>query len=106
MKLKEIQHLVQLGKFRIKRHSLPHRLKEGFSAADMVQAVMNGKVIEEYPERNRCLVCDRALLTKGTKIWLHVVCDYSDPEWIEFVTGYIPLPEEWETPPVKRKKKR
>ena len=82
MKLHEIQALVKSGAFTIKPHSLPHRLKEGFAINDMIYAVLNGKIIEEYPDRNRVLIYASIPMLTKTILPLHVVCDYSDPEWI------------------------
>jgi hypothetical protein len=35
---------------------------------------------------------------------LHVICEYADPVYIEFVTAYIPNELEWESPPFLRRK--
>lgn len=103
-KLERIRELVQAGRFTVSKHSLVHRLKEGFSVDDMIYAVLHGKLIEDYPERQRCLIYAEVPLTARMTIPLHVVCDYSDEEWIDLVTAYIPAPEEWETP-IKRQKR-
>ena len=40
----------------------------------------------------------------SVEIYLHVVCEYADPIYVEFVTAYIPDEEEWESPPFRRRK--
>lgn len=70
------------------------RLKEGFDRANMVEAVLNGSIIEDYADAKRVLVCGKTVMT-ATEIYLHVVCEYADPVYVEFVTAYIPDEQEW-----------
>jgi hypothetical protein len=37
--------------------------------------------------------------------YLHVVCEHTDPVYIEIVTAYIPDESEWEWPPVRRRRR-
>jgi hypothetical protein len=37
---------------------------------------------------------------------LHVVCEYADALYAEFVTAYIPDEQEWESPPVRRRTRK
>jgi hypothetical protein len=39
------------------------------------------------------------------EIFLHVVCEYADPVYVEFVTVYVPDEQEWEKPPFRRRKR-
>ena len=82
-----------------------HALKEGFNRANMVEAVLNGSIIEDYADAKRVLVCGKTMIMTATEIYLHVVCEYADPVYIEFVTAYIPDEQEWESPPFRRRKK-
>ncbi|HST53127.1 MAG TPA: hypothetical protein VLJ61_14050 [Pyrinomonadaceae bacterium] len=49
MNIDAIQKCVLDGNYLIKSHAIVHALKEGFERRQMVEAVLNGKVIEEYP---------------------------------------------------------
>jgi Domain of unknown function (DUF4258) len=64
--------------------------------------LLNGKIIERYPERKRVLVYGKML----NKVPLHVVCNFSDPELLYIVTVYIPSPAEWSANFQKRKERR
>ena len=66
---------------------------------------MNGQIIEAYPEAKRALVCGPTTLDPRVKIYLHVVCEHTDPVYIEFVTAYIPDENLWEKPNFKRRKR-
>ena len=94
------------GNYLIKSHALTHALKEGFGRENMVEAVLAGSIIEDYPDEQRALVCGPTALTERVQIYLHVVCEYADPLYVEFVTAYIPDELQWESPPLRRRKKR
>ena len=66
---------------------------------------MTGMIIEDYPEDERVLVSGKTSLAETRPIYLHVVCEYSDPNYIEFITAYIPDELQWEYPPMKRRRR-
>ena len=49
------------------------------------------------------LICGMISLAQEVDIYLHVVCEYADPVYVEFVTAYIPDEQEWESPPFRRR---
>ena len=54
---------------------------------------------------SRCvlLICGKAALTEKVTVYLHVVCEYADQVYVEFVTAYVPDDLEWEKPPFRRR---
>ncbi len=96
--LTKIQSLVAQRQYSVKSHAVRHMLEEGFDERSLVEAVVDGKILEEYPDNQRCLVLGHFQLTPQTVCPLHVVCDYSDRWWLDIVTAYIPQKPEWETP--------
>ena len=91
----------------MRSHAIQHALKEGFERKYMVEVILNGTIIEEYPDDQRVLICGRTTILENTLIHLHVVCEYRDPVYVEFVTAYIPDEDIWERPNfVRRKRKR
>lgn len=104
MDIETIREKARTGNYLVKSHAIRHALKEGFDRKHMVEAVLNGSIIEEYPEEQKVLICGRITLLKTTSIYLHVVCEHSDPNYVELVTAYIPDEQEWESPPFKRRK--
>lgn len=106
MDLQTIHQRVQNGVFLVKNHAILHAQKEGFQVKNMVEAILNGRIIETYPEDQRVLVCGRSTLLKSITVYLHVVCEYADPIYIEFVTAYIPDENEWHFPPFSRMSRR
>lgn len=96
---------VRDGKYLVRSHAIIHALKEGFERRHIVDAVLKGKVIEEYRDDERVLVCGMTMLTENVSIYLHIVCEYSDDVYVEFVTAYIPDELLWEKPPFKRRER-
>ena len=106
MNLSEIRRLVGRGQYSVRWDAVLHALKEGFTETDIVEAVLYGRELERYPDDYRCLVCGQAQLDFETKAYLHVVCDYFDPERIDFVTAYIPQKPWWSTPWTRVRRQR
>jgi hypothetical protein len=104
--IETIRDRVQKGNYLIKGHAVQHALKEGFERGHMVEAILAGTIIEEYPDDQRVLICGKTSLAKTTDIYLHVVCEYADVVYTEFVTAYIPDEREWEQPPLRRRKRK
>ena len=106
MDIEAIRERVRAGNYLAKGHAIQHAVKEGFERQHMVEAILNGKIIEEYPEDQRALVCSRVHLLESVVIYLHVVCEYADPTYVEFVTAYIPDDEHWKRPDFTRRKRK
>ena len=86
MDLEEIRRYVLEGKYFFYTNALIEAKKDGVAPEDAVYVILNGDVIEKYPERARCLVF--AMLPDNVP--LHVVCDYSQGSVLLIVTVYIP----------------
>jgi hypothetical protein len=104
MDIERIRALVRGGAYLVKRDVILHAIKEGFIRDDVVAAILSGRIIEEYPERERVLICGPTSLSSITVIYLHVVCEYSDPNYVQVVTAYIPDELSWEWPPFRRRR--
>ena len=103
MDIEAIRERVRAGNYLIKSHAVQHALKEGFERKHMVEAILEGRIIEEYPDDQRALVCGSTRIG-NVSLYLHVVCEYADPVYTEIVTAYIPDESEWERPPFRRRR--
>jgi hypothetical protein len=81
-------------------------LKEGFERKHIVEAILNGRMIEEYPDDQRMLICGSITTVENLHLYLHFVCEYADPVYTEIVTSYIPDESQWEHPPFRRRKRQ
>ena len=91
--------LANAGKLRIRIHAARHMAEEGFSVADMTEAI-TGKshILENYPEQSRCLVVGFFQVSENVKSPLHLVCEYPQENDLEIVTAYIPQKPWWSSP--------
>jgi len=101
-----IRQRVRDDQYLIKSHAIVHALKEGFDRRHMVEAVLGGTIIEDYADDKRALLCGKTSMSPSADIYLHVVCEYEDPFYVEFVTAYIPDEQEWESPPFRRRDRK
>ncbi len=103
MDIEIIRKRVKAGNYLVKSHAIQHALKEGFEPKHKVEAILNGKIIEAYPDDQRVLICGRMTLLKNLTTYLHVVCEYADPVYLELITAYVPDEIQWENPPFRRR---
>jgi Domain of unknown function (DUF4258) len=67
-------------------------IERGISDREVVEALLNGEIIEEYPEDKygtSCLVLGRTIAARP---W-HVQCSLPPTVWV--ITLYEPDPQEW-----------
>ncbi len=90
--LDEIQAIARAEKLFFTDHAVRQMLKRDISDEEVVQAILHGKIIEEYPEDKyspSCLILGNT--SQGRP--LHVVC--SIPPRVRVVTTYQPDPKKW-----------
>ncbi len=90
MKIAKIRQLIFQKQYSISKHAFIESFADNFSIKDILEGVERGEIIEEYPERNRCLIYSN--LDKGP---IHIVVSYSEINYIWIVTVYKPDPKEW-----------
>ena len=106
MDIETIRERIRAGNYLVKSHAVQHAVKEGFDRQHMIEAILNGKVIEDYPDDQRLLICSQKVTLEDTSIYLHIVCEYVDPVYVELITAYIPDGRRWQNPPFKRRKRK
>ena len=79
MDVEIIRQRIRDERYLVKSHAIVHALKEGFDRKHMVEAVLDGTVIEDYIEDQRPLICGKISLARNANVYLHVVCEYADP---------------------------
>lgn len=93
---------IRRKQYAIYRHAITESFKDGLSVSDLLYVVLYGEIIEEYPDRQRCLIYAMC----PNSIPVHVVVDYSWQDEIQIVTAYIPDDREWISFRVRRKRRR
>jgi hypothetical protein len=98
--LERIRALVATGRYRLRIHAVRHMIEEGFDEGNILEALTgrDRRILETYPEQERCLVLGSFAIGRKTRVHLHAVCDYTDVEVLDIVTAYIPQAPWWVTP--------
>src|SRR3989344_8799679 len=102
MPLTHIRRLIEDGHYRCTAHAIQKMAERRINRKEIEDAVLNGEIIEEYPQDKyspSCLVYGKTM--KGRAI--HVVCSHPPTVWI--VTAYDPDPKEWINHKVRREVK-
>ena len=102
MKLQEIKEHFDQESYEISFHAEKERYAESISLADIEAAILNGEILEDYPDDPRgesCLILGYA---EGRPI--HVVCGYTSTHAIRVITVYLPKPPKWRDERTRRPK--
>ena len=100
MTIEEVRRKIKIGHFSVTDHALTESFKDEVTIDDILYCVNQGRIIEEYPTRKRCLIYGKLV----EKVPLHVVIDYSYEEEINIVTVYIPDSREWINFQIRKKR--
>lgn len=98
--IEKIRNFIQNEEYEFYTHAVTEAKKDGVEPEDIIYVLLTGKIIEEYPNRQRVLIY--GIMLNGLP--LHVICNYSDSNMIYIVTVYIPSDDEWICNYQKRKK--
>lgn len=96
LQLSWIKERVKKNEYLYTLHADEERRNEGLSIAQVEQALLNGRILEDYPHDPRgpsCLVYGNA---SGRPI--HVVCGRNRSGWLVLITVYIPTMPKWKSP--------
>ncbi len=92
MDIRPPQAQIRRGTYRWRQHAIQRSIEREIAEGEAVEAILNGEIIEEYPEDKygpSCLILGKT--TTGRP--LHVQCSLPPTVWV--ITLYEPDPEEW-----------
>ena len=82
------------------QHAQQEMAEEEIMLGEVLQALANGQVLEDYPQHRRGACCLVGGWTQAGRP-LHVVCTTARPVLI-IITAYEPKPPKWVTPTQRR----
>lgn len=106
MRMERLRTLVEEGKYSFGPHAMAHGLEDGFNKEQCVGALLDARILEEYPGERRYLLLGRFHLTERTLCYIHLVCDLAREDDVRVITAYIPKAPEWESPWKRAARKR
>ena len=96
MALEQLRSLAATGNARLTQHAHQEMVEEEITLNELLEAIVSGQVLENYPEHHRGACC----LVNGTTDEgrpLHIVCTTALPVLI-IITAYEPKMPRWVTP--------
>jgi hypothetical protein len=80
---------IQKNEYIFSMHGDLERQKDNLSVIEIEEAVMNGRILDTYPDTGRGKSCLVAGFTSGGKP-IHIVCGERN-DWLIVITVYIPI---------------
>lgn len=103
LKIEELQKICSLENIQITLHAAKRLEQRGIQVDDVLSCIMNGEIIEDYPDDYpfpSCLILGLSIKHQ----YLHAVIG-SNMETLWIVTAYYPDPEKWTSDFKVRKEK-
>ena len=97
----QFQNCIKSEKYEISLHAHKERCYEGINIRDIEKAVLQGEIIEHYPEDKRGASC--LILGYTNKKAIHIVCTLLPNQWMRIITVYIPGKHKWVNPKQRRR---
>lgn len=105
MDINAIKEYINNKRYSFRSHTVRHMIEEGFEEHHIIEALLSGKVLEEYSDEERKLILGFFNFTSETSCPPHVVVDYSDKDCLNIITAYIPQRPYWVNPSIRGNKK-
>lgn len=83
------------GEYAVSDHAIIEARKDGIDPKTIEKleyVAINGKIIEEYPERKRILIYSEI---EDGSLPVHIVVDYSEIDEPVIITSYVPDSKYW-----------
>lgn len=94
--IKWIHERVAQAEYYFSRHGDQERQNDGLTIAEIEEALLTGRVLEQYKDTGRGESCLVVGFTDAGKP-VHVVCG-TRGDWLVVVTVYVPQPPKFKTP--------
>ena len=91
-----IKDRIRQNEYYFSRHGDQERQNDDLTIAEVEQAILSGRILEDYKDTGRGASCLVVGFTDGSKP-IHVICGMLDV-WLSIVTVYIPMPPKFKTP--------
>ncbi len=99
--LARIQEQVRTEAVRVTQHAQQEMTEEGVTLGDVLEAMVQGTILEHYPEHRRGACCLLGGRTHSGQP-LHIVCTTNQAVLV-LITVYEPKPPNWVTPTQRRR---
>ncbi len=103
MNLSKLRECIKSGKYEWRQHTINRIIERGITREEVIKVIMDGEIIEDYPEDKPFPSCLLLSLTKGKP--LHVVVSLDEKENTAYIiTVYEPILDKFESDYKTRRK--
>lgn len=95
MDIAVIQSSLRNNRFRLSLHAEIEAEADNLDVAEIVTAILDGEIIEDYPDTGRGISC--LILGFAQEKPIHIVCGMRG-DLVVIVTVYIPMPPKFSDP--------
>jgi Domain of unknown function (DUF4258) len=92
--IEEIRQKITDDQFEFSKHAVDQSILRGIRVQEVIEAIKNGQVIEDYPDDKYGPSCLISGLTQASRN-LHVQCSYPSRQFIKIITLYEPDLTQW-----------
>ncbi len=92
MSIAEIQERITKGEYRVSDHAIKRMIQKSIEQPEVIETILNGEIIEEYPHDKYSPSC---LIYGKTKAGRNLHVQVSLPPKVVVITTYDPDPAEW-----------
>ncbi|WP_404785256.1 DUF4258 domain-containing protein [Altericista sp. CCNU0014] len=92
--IEEIRQKIVCGQFEFSKHAVDRSILRGIRVKEVIEAIANGQVIEDYPDDKYGASCLISGLTQANRN-IHVQCSYPSRTVIKIITLYEPDLTQW-----------
>jgi hypothetical protein len=93
MELSKIKEKIKANEYIFSQHAENERRNDHLEISDVESAILNGEILENYPDTGRGASC--LILGYSGKELIHVVCGWNKYQWVVIITVYIPQQPKW-----------
>lgn len=104
MNFELLKQKVLANDFELTQHAHEERQAENISVSEIKEAILEGEVLEDYPNDPRGASC--LILGYAGERAIHVVCGWSPTGWARIITVYLPMSPKWVNERTRRKEKK
>jgi hypothetical protein len=94
--IKWILKRIKKGEYYFSKHGDHERQNDNLTIAEVEEALLGGRILEQYEDSGRGESCLVAGFTEAGKP-IHIVCGRRG-DWLVIITVYIPRPPKFKTP--------
>ena len=100
--IEAIRRLARTQQFRLTRHAAEEIVEENITVDEVIQSIVSGNILENYPNHKRGSCCLVSGTTSNGRP-IHTVCTTGRPILL-IITVYEPMLPKWLTPTERRER--